>query len=89
MNAAQQFISGASVMASLVIALFFLRFWVRTRDRLFAIFSLAFAVFAGNRLVLTFLDEASESRTWLYLVRLAVFVLILVAVVDKNTQSRR
>lgn len=89
MSAVQQFMSGASVMACLVIALFFLRFWRRTRDRLFAIFSLAFTVFAGNRLALTFVGEESEARPWLYLVRLAAFVLILVAIVDKNASTRR
>jgi len=80
--------SGASVMASLVIALFFLRFYRRTRDRLFAMFSLAFAVFAANRLALVFVDEAAR-RTSLYLVRLLAFLLILAAIVDKNASARR
>ena len=33
------FILGMLVMASLVVGLFFLRFWRQTRDRLFAMFS--------------------------------------------------
>jgi hypothetical protein len=40
---------GGSVLASAAIALFFLRFWQQSRDRLFLIFALAFAVFAVNR----------------------------------------
>jgi hypothetical protein len=76
-------------MASLVIALYFLRFWRETRDRLFAIFSLAFGFFAVNRYFLTFIDEAHEGRTLLYLVRLLVFLLILGAIIDKNVSGRR
>jgi Family of unknown function (DUF5985) len=81
------FVSGASALASAVIALFFLRFWFDTRDRLFWMFSLAFAIFAVNRAVLTVLDETDEARTFVYLIRLAAFLLILVAIVDKNRSS--
>ena len=35
----EQFIMGAIAMASAVVALFFLRFWRETGDRLFAIFA--------------------------------------------------
>jgi O-antigen/teichoic acid export membrane protein len=78
------FLSGAITLASAGIAFFFLRYWRDTGDRLFAIFSLAFAIFAVNRLILTLLDEADEARTVVYLSRLAAFVLIIVAIVDKN-----
>lgn len=84
-----EFIAGASTVASAVIALFFLRFWRDTGDRLFAIFSLAFAIFAVNRVVLTILDETNEARTYVYLIRLAAFVLILVAIIDKNRSTAR
>ncbi len=82
--AANAFVAGGSAVACLVIALFFLRFWSQTRDRLFAMFALAFAVFALNRSVLAFVDEAAEARPYGYLVRLLAFVLIIVAIVDKN-----
>lgn len=78
------FLSGVICAGSLTAALFFLRFWRQTGDRLFAIFSLAFALFAASRLVLALLDEGNEARTWVYLLRLAAFILIIVAVVDKN-----
>jgi hypothetical protein len=89
MDSTITFIGGASLMASLVISLYFLQFWTQTRDRLFAMFSLAFAVFAVNRLFLTFLDEAHEGRTYVYLVRLLAFLLILIAIIDKNVSGRR
>jgi hypothetical protein len=84
-----EFIAGASTVASAVIALFFLRFWRTTGDRLFAIFSAAFAIFAVNRVLLTILDETNEARTYVYLVRLAAFLLILIAIVDKNRGTNR
>jgi membrane protein CcdC involved in cytochrome C biogenesis len=84
-----QFIAGASTLASAVIALFFLRFWRDTGDRLFAIFSVAFAVFAVNRIVLTILDETNEARQYVYLIRLAAFVLILIGIVEKNRSASR
>ena len=43
---------GAVAMASLVAALFFLRFWRQTRDSFFLLFSIAFGVDAATRLAL-------------------------------------
>lgn len=79
-----QFLAGASALASLAIALFFLRFWRQTADRFFVLFALAFGVFAVNRTALAAIDPENESRWWIYLLRLAAFALIIVAVVDKN-----
>ncbi len=83
-----QFIHGATMLGNLVIALFFLRFWRQSRDRLFSIFSLAFFVFAMNRVLLTFLGEENEARTFVYVIRLIAFLLIIVGIVDKNRPSR-
>jgi hypothetical protein len=79
---------GALVMASAVAGLFFLRFWRETRDRLFAMFALAFWVLGVNWLGLA-LSEQPETRTFFYVLRLLAFVLILVAIVDKNRAARR
>ena len=75
---------GASVLASAAIALFFLCFWQQTRDRLFLIFALAFAVFAVNRILLSALDDQSEAQTAVYLARALTFALIALAIADKN-----
>jgi hypothetical protein len=83
------FLSGAIFALSLVAALYFFRFWRQTADRLFAIFSLAFTCFAASRLVLSVLEEGDEARTWVYLLRLVAFLLIVVAVVDKNRAHTR
>jgi hypothetical protein len=79
-----EFVLGATAMGCLVAAVFFLRFWRDTHDRFFGLFALAFAAFAGNRIVLVAMDEADENRPLAYLVRLAAFVVILIAIVDKN-----
>jgi hypothetical protein len=76
---------GASVFASAAIALFFLRFWQQTRDRLFLIFAVAFAVFAVNRVLLSALDDESEAQTIVYLARAVTFALIALAIADKSS----
>ena len=80
------FLQGATMLASLAIALFFLRFWRQTSDRLFAAFAAAFAIFAVNRLLLSLLDEDSDNRTWVYALRAATFLMIAAAVLDKNVK---
>lgn len=80
------FLTGATAMGCLVIALFFVRFWRGSDDRFFLLFALAFAIFGVNRVVFGFLQESSEARPAVYAVRLLAFVLIAVAVVDKNRQ---
>lgn len=84
----QDFLDGATALACCAIALFFLRFWRDTHDRLFGILALAFLVFAINRVVLTALDDDDEARTLVYLVRLLAFALIAFAIVDKNRPRR-
>jgi hypothetical protein len=81
-----EFLQGATMLASVAVALFFLRFWRQTSDRLFAVFAAAFGVFAVNRLLLAVLDENSETRNWVYALRAATFLMIAVAVLDKNVR---
>lgn len=77
-------ISGALVLGFAVVALFFLRFWRSTRDRLFAIFALSFSLMAVNRLILAVADLPEDNYPYVYLVRLLANALIIYAVVDKN-----
>ena len=64
--------------------LYFLRSWRRSGDRLLAFFAAAFALFAANAVALGLTDPAGEVRVLLYAVRLVGFLLILVAIIDKN-----
>jgi hypothetical protein len=78
---------GALVMASWTTALFFLRFWRTTRDRFFAFFAVTFAVLGVNWLGLALVDPAGELQTYFYVLRLLAFVILLVAILDKNRRS--
>jgi hypothetical protein len=75
-------------MATATVGLFFFRFWRQTRDRLFAMFALAFWVLTVNWLALG-LAGTEETRTVLYCVRLLAFGLILVGILDKNRATDR
>jgi hypothetical protein len=79
-------ISGAIFMGYAVAGLFFLRFWRETRDRLFLIFASAFLILGMQRMALVHTRDMLETQTGLYLVRLAAFLLILFAIIDKNRQ---
>jgi hypothetical protein len=80
----REFLLGVVVAMTVSAAAFFWRFWRQSRDRFFALFSLAFVVMAANRLAQLVISEEHEGNTWLYVVRLLSFVLILVAIWDKN-----
>jgi hypothetical protein len=83
------FVNGAVMFGFLVGGLFFLRFWRKTHDRLFAFFAASFFVLGINRFGLSLTHQHSEARTFFYLIRLIAFVLILFAIVDKNRAARR
>ncbi|HEX4269778.1 MAG TPA: DUF5985 family protein [Rhizomicrobium sp.] len=76
-------LSGAVSACFLIAALFFMRFWVRTRDRFFLLFSVAFAIYAINQFVVG-LASRSDFEPLFYLPRLATFGLIVLAVINKN-----
>jgi len=75
---------GAAGFGSLAIALFFLRFWRESRDRLFLAFAVAFVIFAANRLVIGLSDRESEELAAVYGLRALAFLVIIVAIVDRN-----
>jgi hypothetical protein len=78
------FVSGLITMGFIVSGLFFIRFWARTRDPLFAAFAAAFWLLATNQALLALSDLPVEERSWMYLLRLAAFVLIILAILFKN-----
>lgn len=84
-----QLISGMIMMGYLVAGIFFLRFWRDTRDRLFALFGVAFFILALQRFGLQLVKIDSERLPLLYFVRLLAFVIIIVAIVDKNRSRKK
>ena len=84
MSGLEGLVAGGLAVGFLVLAAFFLRFWGRTRERLFLAFSAAFALMALNQSLPVILNIPQEERGGIYLIRLAAFLLIIVAVVGKN-----
>lgn len=78
------FLSGAVTFGFLLAALFFLRFWKRTRDGLFLAFSVAFLLLGLVQAILALGNIPIEERSWVYTIRLAAFLLILFAIGRKN-----
>lgn len=78
------FLAGAIACLQTIAALFFLRFWRKTHDRFFALFSLSFGLMAVNRIALLILQDESEARTFVYVIRLFSYLLILLAIFEKN-----
>jgi len=83
-----QFIAGAITMGHAVGGLFFLRFWARTRDRLFLSFAAAFWLMALNQALLILSTNPREEQVWIYLIRLAAFIMIIFAILRKNIGPR-
>jgi hypothetical protein len=75
---------GALAAVSSIAGLFFVKLWRVSGDRLFALFAVAFWMLALNWIVLGLGNVAAESRHHVYFIRLLAFVLIAVAVIDKN-----
>ncbi len=78
------FLSGIIFMGYVVAGLFFLRFWRDSRDRLFAMFGAAFFILAIQRVGLEIWHDAPEQATPWYFVRLLAFLIIILAIIDKN-----
>ena len=81
------FLSGAITMGFVVAGLFFLRFWKRTHEGLFVAFALAFWLLGLTQALLAFTNIPVEERSWLYMLRLAAFSLILVSIWLKNRRA--
>ena len=82
------FLSGALALGFGVCALFFLKFWKRTREELFLAFALAFLLLGIGQTVLALADIPTEERGSLYLLRLFAFLLILIAIFRKNRRAK-
>lgn len=81
------YVSGTITMGYLIAGLFFLRFWRRTRDALFVAFACAFWLLALNQGLVALAGIPREEQSWIYLLRLLAFVLIIAAIVHKNLRT--
>lgn len=78
------FLGGAIVMGFAVAGLLFLKFWRKTRQGLFLAFAGSFLLLSITQALLTLAGILIEERSWLYLLRLAAFLLILGALWSQN-----
>jgi hypothetical protein len=75
---------GMCAASALAIGLFFLTFWQRSRDRLFLYFAIAFWLMSSSWVLLGLIAPEADYRPHVYGLRLLAFVLVIVAIVDKN-----
>lgn len=78
------FVAGLTSAGFAIAGVFFLNFWRRTRDSLFAVFACAFWLMSLNQALPVLLGIPREEQSGVYLLRLAAFVLIIAAILRKN-----
>ena len=83
--AADTFLLGFIVAAAFAVSLFFLRFWKETRDSLFLAFAAFFGLMAISEALLLNLPRPNEGNSWLFLVRLASILIVIGAILKKNS----
>ena len=82
-------LDGARVFASLVVALCFLRLGRASGDRLYRVFAISFVLLALSSALVGFDLELGEGSMLAFVPRLIAFVLIIIAIIDKNRRANR
>ena len=75
---------------------FFLKLWRTSQDRFFLGFAVACWLLAIERILGLYVtatlenlrSDVTESSSWIYLIRLLAFIMILAVVIDKNRKKR-
>jgi hypothetical protein len=83
------FLSGGVTMALFIAALFFFRFWRKTRNGLFMSFGFAFLLLASSQTIVTLLRVDEDRSPYAYIPRVAGYMVILYAIVRTNVPGRR
>lgn len=91
------FLSGIAMATFAFSGLFFLKFWRASKDRFFLMFSIACGLISLERLVAYFVvgtrealwSPAVESSSWVYVIRMAAFIAIIIAFWEKNRPQRK
>jgi hypothetical protein len=87
MDAVNNALWGGLATACWIAGVFFFKFWRVSRDRFFVFFFLAFWLLSLNWIVLIAAQPLLEARQGAYVIRLAAFLLIIAAVIDKNRRA--
>jgi hypothetical protein len=83
-----EYLFGVLTALAFVCGLFFLRFWAVSKDRFYLFFVVAFWSLGATWALLTG-HRRDEYTAYCYMLRLFAFLLILVAIFDKNRRSAR
>jgi hypothetical protein len=78
------FLAGITVCGCWGAAVFFLRYWRETRDRLFLLFAIGMFVLSLNWVVLEVGRPVAGTRHYFYVIRLVAFACIIAGIWDKN-----
>ena len=89
MSGLSPFLGGLITMCFAAIGLCFVRFWTLNRDPLFVAFAIAFWLLAANQALVGLSVVPREEQSWVYLLRVAAFLVIAIAIVRKNVSQRR
>jgi uncharacterized membrane protein YoaK (UPF0700 family) len=89
MQRVESFMSGMAMMGFIIAGLFFFRFWSRTRDRLFAIFGVAFLLMAVNEAFVDVSGSPTNEVVLAYVLRIIAFLMLIVGIVAKNLEERK
>lgn len=81
------FLLGYIAALSAGATVFFLRYWKDTRDSLFIAFAAFFAVQGGTRAFDVSTANPNLIVGWVYVLRLLAVVLVVAAILRKNTRS--
>jgi hypothetical protein len=82
------FVQGICAAAAWAVGLLFFRFWYDGRDRLFAFFAVGFWLLSASWALLAVENPSAEAQPYIYGIRLVAFLLIIVAIIDKNRAPR-
>lgn len=82
------FFYGVMATGYFIAGVFFLRFWTKTRERLLLIFACAFWLLAIGQTLLGLLNLDREEQSWIYLIRLLAFSLIIVGIISVNVRRK-
>jgi uncharacterized membrane protein YoaK (UPF0700 family) len=89
MQRVESFMAGMAMMGFIIAGLFFFRFWSRTRDRLFAIFGVAFLLMAVNEAFVDVSGSPTNEVVLAYVLRIIAFLMLIVGIVAKNLEERK
>ena len=82
------FLAGLITMCFAASGLCFVRFWWLRRDPLLGAFAVAFWLLAAHQAIVGLLLVPREERSLVYLLRVAAFAVIAVAILRKNMSRR-